>query len=157
MFTQRARQLQAVWGPCFSHCLPPFPWRLHHHLLCVWNLALGCFGYVWKFLAAVSTQSSHGLHPARSWTSRGGETKEKTRGKEGGMKSGGRQAQGGGRAKSQEHYIIAGAESEREGYESVDGLQLSLPLSCSSWTPAKPLVFKSPVLEPELRPWGFVE
>lgn len=41
-------------------------------------------------------------------------------GEEGGTKSWGGQALGGGRAKSQEHYIIAGAESEREGYESVD-------------------------------------
>lgn len=41
-------------------------------------------------------------------------------GEEGGTQSGGGQAQGGGRAKSQEHYIIIGAESEREGYESVD-------------------------------------
>lgn len=41
-------------------------------------------------------------------------------GEEGGTKSEGGQAQGGGRAKSQQHYIIAGAESEREGYESVD-------------------------------------
>lgn len=45
----------------------------------------------------------------------------KTRGgEEGGTKSSCGQAQGGGRAKSQVHYIIAGAESEREGYESVD-------------------------------------
>lgn len=48
------------------------------------------------------------------------EREGKARGEEGGTKSGGRQAQGGGRARSQEHYIIAGAESEREGYESVD-------------------------------------
>lgn len=41
-------------------------------------------------------------------------------GEEGGTKSWGGQALGGGRAKSQEHYIIAGAESEREGYESGD-------------------------------------
>ena len=41
-------------------------------------------------------------------------------GEEGGTKSRGRQALGGGRAKSQEHYIIAGAESKREGRESVD-------------------------------------
>lgn len=45
---------------------------------------------------------------------------KKARGEKGGTKSGGRQALGGGRAKSQEHYIIAGGESEREGYESVD-------------------------------------
>lgn len=40
--------------------------------------------------------------------------------REAGLKSQGGQAEGGGRAESQEHYIIAGAESEREGYESVD-------------------------------------
>lgn len=49
------------------------------------------------------------------------EREGKARGREeGGTKTRGGQAQGGGRAKSQEHYIIAGAESEREGYESVD-------------------------------------
>lgn len=64
---------------------------------------------------------------------------------EGGTKSGGRQAQGGGRVKNQEHYIIAGAESEREGYESVDSLSPSL-----CWMAANPLVYKSPVLELEL-------
>lgn len=36
-----------------------------------------------------------------------------------GRKSRGGQALGGGREKSQEHYIIAGAKSKREGYESV--------------------------------------
>lgn len=36
-----------------------------------------------------------------------------------GQKSRGGQALGGGRAESQEHYIIAGAKSKREGYESV--------------------------------------
>lgn len=67
------------------------------------------------------------------WTELRREREGKVRGGwEGGTKSGGRQAQGGGRAKNQEHYIIAGAESEREGYESVDSLSLSLSVG---WQP----------------------
>lgn len=47
---------------------------------------------------------------------RGEERKEER----GGTESSGWAGSGWGRAESQEHYIIAGAESEREGYESVD-------------------------------------
>lgn len=42
------------------------------------------------------------------------------RGEGGGTEISGWAGSGWGRAESQEHYIIAGAESEREGYESVD-------------------------------------
>lgn len=56
------------------------------------------------------------LEPPRREREGKGERKRRGRDK----KSQGGQALGGGRAKSQEHYIIAGAESEREGYESVD-------------------------------------
>lgn len=51
---------------------------------------------------------------------RGGEEERRE-----GQKSRGGQALGGGRAKSQEHYIIAGGKSKREGYESVYWLHLS--------------------------------
>lgn len=146
MFTQRVRQLQAVWGPCFSLCLPSFPWRLHHRLSSVWNLAPGCFGYVRKFFTAASAQSSRWLHCARServdvgWVREGkrGKRREEER-REGQKKSRGGQALGGGRAKSQEHYITAGAESKREGYESVYWLHLSPSLdrgqSPCVWSP----------------------
>lgn len=48
------------------------------------------------------------------------EQRREERGEGRDRKSRGGQALGGGRAESQEHYIITGAESGREGYESVD-------------------------------------
>lgn len=79
----------------------------------------------------------------RCWRSRGGKEREEARGGEEerreGQKSRGGQALGGGRAKSQEHYIIAGAKSKREGYESVYWLHLSPSLdggqSPCVWSP----------------------
>lgn len=64
------------------------------------------------------------------WTSWGGKEREKWKEeRREGQNLGVGRHRVGGREKSQEHYIIAGAESEREGYESVDWLHLSLPLS----------------------------
>lgn len=93
----------------------------------------------------MSAQSSQWLHCARSERGDVGRAGEGKRGKRReeerreGQKSRGGQALGGGRAKSQEHYIISGAESKREGYESVYWLHLSPSLdrgqSPCVWSP----------------------
>lgn len=89
-------------------------------------MAPGCFGYVRKSFSllclprALSDFTARGASAAMlDGPGREREGKRREEERREGQKSRGGQALGGGRAKSQEHYIISGAESKREGYESV--------------------------------------